>query len=139
MDFGSEFSKEIEFTIPFRSAQKFRNARNELLRNNQYVDLRCKICYKGYQGYLKSHRNNSFAVLIALSSSSALCRINSFRISSWSRTISAPLSVYIQARFLPKLLQVCNEKNTVSYRISNDSRSRIQRFKPLYRERYRRQ
>lgn len=45
MDFGSECNKELEFTIPFRSAQKFRNARNELLRNNQYVDLRCKICY----------------------------------------------------------------------------------------------
>ena len=45
MNFGSECNKELEFTIQFRSAQKFRNLRNELLRKNQYVDLCCKICY----------------------------------------------------------------------------------------------
>jgi len=43
VDFGSECSQELEFTIPFRSAQKFRNARNEILRKNQYEDLKVKI------------------------------------------------------------------------------------------------
>lgn len=43
VDFGSECSQELEFTIPFRSAQKFRTARNEILRKNQYEDLKVKI------------------------------------------------------------------------------------------------